>query len=149
MIETLITVVLSDAVFGFLIWLIFFKQNRKLKNNEVESSDADIESKKIENDDKQLDLGTKYLEKIMAIGDMLDQYRNQAGVNWEQYHKDMQEVKTAIKEIKEEQLLQNKFLNGEYATFKQHLLETKTADNDKKQVKTCKSKKQKKDVENN
>ena len=47
--------------------VVYFRENRQLKRNEVKSSNADVEGKEIDNDDKQIDLGKKYLESTLEI----------------------------------------------------------------------------------
>lgn len=114
--ETILSIIISDALLAIVIFFIFFKYNKQLKKNEVVMSDVDIETKRLENDDKQIDLGTKYMENILTMDEKINQLLKSN--NWEKYDKDIEEIKTAVKEIKEEQKLQNIFLNGEYAKFK-------------------------------
>lgn len=57
----------GTSIGGIITSVLFFKANKKLKENEVKSSSADVEEKEINNDDKQIDLGKKYLESTLEI----------------------------------------------------------------------------------
>ena len=57
----------GTSIGGIITSIIFFKANKKLKENEVKSSSADVEEKEINNDDKQIDLGKKYLENTLEM----------------------------------------------------------------------------------
>jgi len=80
---TLLVTILSSAVgsgtiAGTVAAMIFRKQNKELKNQEVFNSQLDnkikeleVESQKIDNDTKQIDLGDLYLRKVQEMSDML------------------------------------------------------------------------------
>jgi len=57
----------GTGIGGLITGVFFFRENRQLKRNEVKSSNADVEGKEIDNDDKQIDLGKKYLESTLEI----------------------------------------------------------------------------------
>ena len=57
----------GTGIGGIITGVFFFRENRQLKRNEVKSSNADVEGKEIDNDDKQIDLGKKYLESTLEI----------------------------------------------------------------------------------
>lgn len=57
----------GTGIGGIIMSIVFFRENRQLKKNEVKSSTADVEGKEIDNDDKQIDLGKKYLESTLEI----------------------------------------------------------------------------------
>ena len=57
----------GGGIGGMIMGVVYFRENRQLKKNEVKSSTADVEEKEINNDDKQIDLGKKYLESTLEI----------------------------------------------------------------------------------
>lgn len=118
---SLISAIVGSGVIGSIIsYFIFKKQNKKLKDNEVKSSDEDVTSKKLENDGKQMDLGDRYLSKIIEVADIIDENNVKNDKHWETLHNDISLVKNQVGEIIVEQKLQGEFLNGEFAEFKKH-----------------------------
>lgn len=57
----------GTGIGGIITGVFFFRENRQLKRNEVKSSNADVEGKEIDNDDKQIDLGKKYMESTLEM----------------------------------------------------------------------------------
>lgn len=71
-IVTLISsIVGTGAIITGLNFIIFRKQNKTIKTNEAETSNLDVEAKKTENDDAQIDLGKKYIQASVEIVDMM------------------------------------------------------------------------------
>lgn len=115
----------SGAVSGLIAKVIFRKQERKLKDNEVESSVLDNEAKRLENDLKQIDVGTLYLEKTQHWADIMSKSVNsiiasneKRDKDWDELKRDIEHLKADIKEIRREQTLQGEFLNGEFKQYK-------------------------------
>lgn len=115
----------SGAVSGIIAKVIFRKQERKLKDNEVESSVLDNEAKRLENDLKQIDVGTLYLEKTQHWADIMAKSANsiiasneKRDKDWDELKRDIEHLKADIKEIRREQTLQGEFLNGEFKQYK-------------------------------
>lgn len=57
----------GSSVVGLIIGWYYRRENKQLKLNEVKASNADVEEKEINNDDKQIDLGKKYLESTLEM----------------------------------------------------------------------------------
>lgn len=115
----------SGTVSGIIAKVIFRKQERKLKDNEVESSALDNEAKRLENDLKQIDVGTLYLEKTQHWADIMSKSANsiiasneKRDKDWDELKRDIEHLKADIKEIRREQTLQGEFLNGEFKQYK-------------------------------
>lgn len=111
----------GTSVVSIALFLIFFRQNRLLKNHEVSKSANDVESGKIVNDMAQIDLGNKYLDGILEATEKLNTYQTDYKKCVDSIIEDINEIKSDVKEIKKEQTLMNLYLNGKYAEFKDHI----------------------------
>lgn len=111
----------GTSVVSIILFFIFFRQNRLLKNNEVSNSANDVESGKIMNDSAQIDLGTKYLNGILEATEKLNTYHTAYKDGIDSITDNINEIKTDVKEIKKEQTLMSLYLNGKYAEFKDHI----------------------------
>lgn len=120
---SLISAIIGSGAIGSIItYFIYKKQNKKLKDNEVQSSDEDVYTKKLDNDLKQMDVGDRYLSKIIEVANILDKSNTKNDKNWETIHSDIALLKTQMNEIIVEQKLQTEFLNGEFQSFKKNKL---------------------------
>lgn len=121
MMETLTYILGGTSVASITLFLIFFRQNRMLKNHEVSRSANDVNSGKIANGMAQIDLGNKYLDGILEATEKLKayhiDYKNSIGSITE----DVSEIKEDVKEIKKEQTFMSLYLNGKYNEFKDHI----------------------------
>lgn len=123
----IITGILTLLLGGTSIYTIienvkYRKENKELKKVEVDMASTEAQSQKI-------DLGSKYQEEMLKMMQTLqDTYQatiKNGGDNSEiiksinQIKEEIAELKSDMKEVKEEQRLQNKFLNGKYAQFKE------------------------------
>ena len=130
----IITGILTLLLGGTSIYTIienikYRKENKELKKVEVEIASTEAQSQKI-------DLGSKYQEEMLKMMQTLqDTYQatiKNGGDNSEiiksinQIKEEIAELKKDMKEVKEEQRLQNKFLNGKYAQFKEEEVKKKT-----------------------
>lgn len=116
---SLISAIIGSGAIGSIItYFIYKKQNKKLKDNEVQSSNEDVYTKKLDNDLKQMDVGDRYLSKIIEVANILDKSNIKNDKNWETIHSDIALLKTQMSEIIVEQKLQTEFLNGEFQSFK-------------------------------
>lgn len=130
----IITGILTLLLGGTSIYTIienikYRKENKELKKVEVEIASTEAQSQKI-------DLGSKYQEEMLKMMQTLqDTYQatiKNGGDNSEiiksinQIKEEIAELKSDMKEVKEEQRLQNKFLNGKYAQFKEEEAKKKT-----------------------
>lgn len=57
----------GTSVVSIIVGIIYRKENKELKKNEVKASSAEVEGKEIDNDDKQIDLGKKFMEQSLAM----------------------------------------------------------------------------------
>lgn len=111
----------GTSVVSIILFLIFFRQNRLLKNHEVSKSANEVESGKIVNDMAQIDLGNKYLDGILEATEKLKTYQTDYKNSIDSITEDICEIKEDVKEIKKEQTLMSLYLNGKYAEFKDHI----------------------------
>lgn len=133
--EVLTYVFGGTSLVSIVLFLIFYKQNKAMKNAEVEKSTNEVEGGKIANDMAQIDLGTHYLKSIIDASAMISEanksiinYSNERKDGFEKLNKDIKEIKDDVKSIKTEQNLITKFLNGEYQDFKKKNTKKKTDD---------------------
>jgi hypothetical protein len=75
----------GTGIGGLITGVFFFRENRQLKRNEVKSSNADVEGKEIDNDDKQIDLGKKYLENTLEITQRMQEMMLNSNKEREEY----------------------------------------------------------------
>jgi DNA repair ATPase RecN len=119
--EILTYILGGTSITSIILFLIFFRQNRLLKNHEVSKSVNEVESGKINNDMAQIDLGTKYLNSILEATEKLNTYHTDYQNNIDSITKDISEIKKDVKSIKKEQTLMSLYLNGKYTEFKDHI----------------------------
>lgn len=133
----------GTSIGGVITSIIFFKANKKLKENEVKSSSADVEEKEINNDDKQIDLGKKYLESTLEITqrmqEMMLNSNKERDEYWAKQEETMNELRglvgnlndkvdnldkrvtkmdNQVVSLTEEVGQMGDFLNGEFADYK-------------------------------
>ena len=121
------SVVGSGAISAFLTSVIYRKQNKKLKDDEVQKAKTDT-------DKQQIDLGDMFLEKTIKWGEMieqntekmvnrmvekLDENNAKRDEDWDKLKKDMELLKTDTGEIKNEQKIVTAYLNGGYEAFRE------------------------------
>lgn len=118
----IITYILGGtSIASIILFLIFFRQNRRLKNNEVSKSANEVESGKIYNDMAQIDLGNKYLNSILEATEKLNTYHTDYQNDIDSIIKDISEIKDDVKSIKKEQTIMSLYLNGKYVDFRDHI----------------------------
>lgn len=111
----------GTSIVSISLFLIFFRQNRLMKNNEVSKSVNEVESGKIHNDMAQIDLGNKYLNSILEATEKLNTYQQDYQNDICSITKDISEIKNDVKSIKKEQTIMSLYLNGKYVDFKDHI----------------------------
>lgn len=122
----------SGVIAGAVTAIVYRKQNKKLKENEVKQSSADVEQKEISNDDAQIDLGKKYMESTLEMTqkmqEMMLESDRQRDEYWRKQERKMEEMQSSmdklaadVSEIKEEQKSEIAFLNGDYKAFKEEM----------------------------
>lgn len=126
--EILTYILGGTSVVSIVLFFIFYKQNRALKNNDVKKSDVEVESGKIQNDMAQIDLGTHYLKSIIDASALINEankniidYTNNRKDDFEKLSTDITEIKDDIKAIKIEQENIVTFLDGPYNIWKQNI----------------------------
>lgn len=125
----------TSSVVSVILFIIFYKQNKALKNNEVKKSNTEVESGNIQNDMAQIDLGNHYLQSIVEASKLINEankniadYSKERQDNFEKLDSDLNEIKEDVKSIKKEQTLITLYLNGGYEKFKEHIKEVTTND---------------------
>ena len=139
----------GTSIAGIITSLIYRKENKELKKNEVKSSSAEVEEKQINNDNSQIDLGAKFLQQTLEMTEKMkemilhsdkerDEYWEKQDKSFSELHQSVSHIaKTVtklekdVKEIKEEQKTEIAFLNGDYRKFKEQLSQ-KLEDENKK-----------------
>lgn len=118
----------TSSVVSVILFIIFYKQNKALKNHEVEKSETEVEGGKIQNDMLQMDMGDRYLKGIIEASEVIGKYQSALTEfqtanksNMEDITTDLQEIKNDLKSIKKEQSLMSLYLNGKYEEFKSHI----------------------------
>lgn len=103
-ISTILTFVFgSTSLVGLVASLIYRKQNRQLKNNEVKASNVETQK-------AQMDLGEEYLKKVMEISEMNYQQSLKNG-------KDNADIIAKVDRIYTEQKSIVEYLNGDYQEY--------------------------------
>lgn len=120
----------TASVASIILFFIFFKQNKALKNHEVEKSQTEVDNGKIQNDMSQIDLGNHYIKSILEASALINEankniadYSKERRDNFEKLDSDLREIKDDVKSIKKEQVLMTLYLNGGYEKFKEHINE--------------------------
>lgn len=118
----------TASVASIILFFVFYRQNKALKNHEVEKSETEVEGGKIQNDMAQMDMGDRYLQGIIQASetirmyqDKISEYQTANRDNMNGINTDLQEIKDDLKVIKKEQSLMSLYLNGKYEEFKSHI----------------------------
>ena len=111
----------GTSIVSIILFLIFFKQNRALKNNEVKSGELANKSSQIQTEMEKISLGTKYLEEIVAATEKIKSYQTDYQAGIESLSESIDGIKSDVKSIKSEVTLMSIFLNGDYERFKESI----------------------------
>lgn len=124
----------TASVASIILFFVFYRQNKTLKNHEVAKSRTEVEGGEIQNDMAQIDLGNHYLKSIIEASEMINEanksivsYSKDRKDGFDKLNKDIKEIKEDVKSVKREQQYIVTFLNGDYARFKDDI---KKIDND-------------------
>lgn len=109
----------GTSIVSIALFLIFFKQNRALKNNEVESGELANKSSQIQTEMDKISLGTKYLEEIVAATEKIKSYQTDYQAGIESLSGTIGEIQKDVVGIKKEVTLMALFLDGAYDKFKE------------------------------
>ena len=93
----------GTTVGGTISALVYRKQNKRLKNNEVKTSDVATQK-------AQMDLGEEYLKKVMELSEMNYQQSLKNG-------KDNAEIIEEVMKVKENVNSIVSYLNGDYQKY--------------------------------
>lgn len=90
----------GTSIVSTIVGVVFFKENKELKKNEVKASTADVQSKNIQNDNDQIDLGTKFMEQSLAMTqkmqEMMQESNKVRAEQWEEQKISNDEIITRI-----------------------------------------------------
>lgn len=100
----------TTSLGGIFSALVFFRQNRALKKNEVKNSDTEAQS-------QQIDLGVKYQTQMLDLLDKVSAKQDTAALNQEQMLAKIDRLDE--REDKTERQMANivAYLNGDYQKF--------------------------------
>lgn len=115
----------GTSIVSIVLFLIFYKQNKALKQHEVEKSANEVESGEIANKSShiqtemdKISLGTRYLDEIIAATEKLNAYQSDYKAGIESLSGRIDEIRTDVIGIKREVNLMALFLDGAYDKFK-------------------------------
>ena len=92
----------TASVASIILFFVFYRQNKTLKNHEVAKSRTEVEGGEIQNDMAQIDLGNHYLKSIIEASEMINE-ANKSIVSYSKDRKDgFDKLNKDIKEIKED-----------------------------------------------
>lgn len=100
----------TTSLGGIFSALVFFRQNKALKKNEVKNSDTEAQS-------QQIDLGVKYQTQMLDLLDKVSAKQDTAALNQEQMLAKIDRLDE--REDKTERQMANivAYLNGDYQKF--------------------------------
>ena len=121
----------TTTVGGVYYAIKYRKQNKKLKNLEVEKSQLENETTKLENEAKKMQLGNDYLEKMKEAADLLYESSQKSDNNWKEMKTAMSLFETRLDSFEKilQQVVENQnnanekianleaFENGKYQEF--------------------------------
>ena len=110
-ISTILTFVFgSTSLVGLVTSLIYRKQNKHLKDNEVKANDAEVIKAQINTQREQMNLGEDYMKKVMELSEMNYQQSLKNG-------KDNADIIAKVDRIYTEQKSIVEYLNGDYQEY--------------------------------
>ena len=116
--NVILTILGSGGLATVLSFLVYRKQNKKIKDNEAKGTDLDIEEKELELDRKQIDLGNEFmkssLEMTKKMQDMMLQNQTRDEQNWTKMFTRMDALESSVTNIR-------RYLNGGLAEFEEEL----------------------------
>ena len=118
----LISVVLTSSILvnigSAVLFFIFWRQNKTIKDNEAKGSNLEIEEKELEIDRKQIDLGNEFmkssLEMTRKMQEMMAQNQQRDEKNWNEMFTRMDSMEKSVTNIR-------LYLNGGLAEFEDGL----------------------------
>lgn len=119
--EWLVYIFGGTSVVSIALFLIFFKQNRALKQQEVEKGSNEVNGGRIETEMSKIALGDKYLESIIEATNKLNSYQSDYKSGIDSLSESIDGIKSDVKSIKSEVTLMSIFLNGDYERFKESI----------------------------
>ena len=110
------------AIGSGIVWLVYRKQNKTIKDNEAKQTSLSVEEKELELDRKQIDLGNEFmkssLEMTKKMQDMMLQNQTRDEQNWRQMFTRMDSIERSVTNIR-------LYLNGGLAEFEEGLKKQK------------------------
>lgn len=111
----------GTSLVSIILFLIFYKQNRALKNNEVQSGEIANKSSHIQTEMDKISLGSRYLDEIIAATEKISSYQTDYKAGIDSLSESIDGIKSDVKSIKSEVTLMSIFLNGDYERFKESI----------------------------
>ena len=115
----------GTSIVSIVLFFIFYRQNKLLKQHEVEKSANEVQSgaianktSEIQTEMEKISLGDRYLAGIVEATDKISAYQKDYKDGIDSLTENITEIKKDVKSIKTEQKLMVDFLNGEYQDFK-------------------------------
>ena len=126
----------GTSIVSIVLFFIFYKQNRLLKQHEVEKSANEVQggeiankSSRIQNEMDKISLGDRYLESIIEATNKLNAYQSDYKESVDSLSERIDEIRTDVIGIKKEVNLMALFLDGAYDKFKDKIIKI-TENND-------------------
>lgn len=115
----------GTSIVSIVLFFIFYRQNKLLKQQEVEKGENEVMSGTIANktsaiqtEMEKISLGDRYLAGIVEATDKISAYQKDYKDGIDSLTENIKEIKKDVKSIKTEQKLMVDFLDGEYQEFK-------------------------------
>lgn len=93
----------GTSVVAIIGWLVYRKQNKRLKDNEVKVSDVDTQR-------QQMDLGEDYLKKVMELSELNYQATLKNGTDNNEIIEEVKKIGRKVEDIEG-------YLNGDFKTY--------------------------------
>ena len=134
-ITSIIAIVSVEAVLKAIDHFRYKGQNKKLKDEDVTSSELDNETKridneakKLDNDQKQIDIGTLFLEKVQVASSVVEQASMKMG-EWNQRLSVIEDNQKRMESNQNRMMEQFEGLTTEVAGLRDELAEVKVEQN--------------------
>lgn len=119
----------GTSIVSIVLFFIFYRQNRLLKQQEVEKGENEVQGGKLMNKSSEIQaemdkisLGDKYLESIIEATNKLNAYQSDYKESVDSLSERIDEIRTDVIGIKKEVNLMALFLDGAYDKFKDKII---------------------------
>lgn len=115
--QTILIDVLSvTSILSIIAVVRFWKQNKKLKDNEVKINDSEVTKSNVEAQKSEIDLANKYRDEMLAMVQMVKDANEKNFTNQDEIMQSLTRLETKVGDIES-------YLNGPYHQYlaeKQH-----------------------------